>query len=172
MLYKCGGCNATYYSKTKHHFKAQICEHIGISHFTGNKVKIKNSKLRASQEHILCCNYCPWFFEEDFSILTGESSDFKLKIMESLLIACDKSVFNKVDSSLPLVLFWYNINGNHVMFYTSYDAHCAYTIVVCSVFSIMLRVLVFYQKQHVWAFNIILRVTMKVVAFWKLAVNK
>ena len=28
----------------------------------------------------------------------------------------------------------------------------------------MLQILVFYQKQNVWAFNIILGVTMKVVA--------
>ena len=32
--YRCGGCNATYYGKTKHHFKVRICEHLGISHLT------------------------------------------------------------------------------------------------------------------------------------------
>ena len=32
--YKCGGCNATYYGKTKRHFKVRICEHLGISHLT------------------------------------------------------------------------------------------------------------------------------------------
>ena len=37
--YKCGGCNATYYGKTKHHFKVRICEHLGISHLTGKKGK-------------------------------------------------------------------------------------------------------------------------------------
>ena len=26
--YKSGGCNATYYGKTKHHFKVRICEHL------------------------------------------------------------------------------------------------------------------------------------------------
>ena len=45
--YKCGGCNATYYGKTKSHSKAQICEHLGISHLTGKKVKIDNNKLMA-----------------------------------------------------------------------------------------------------------------------------
>ena len=101
--YKCGGCNATYYGKTKRHFKVRICEHLGISHLTEKKVKIDNNKLTAIQEHLLCCNYSPSF--EDFSILTRESNDFKLKIMESLLIAGDKSVLNKADSSLPLELF-------------------------------------------------------------------
>ena len=35
--YKCGGCNATYYGKTKRHFKVRICEHLGISHLTGKR---------------------------------------------------------------------------------------------------------------------------------------
>ena len=32
--YKCGGCNATYHVKTKHHFKVRISEHLGMSHLT------------------------------------------------------------------------------------------------------------------------------------------
>ena len=55
--YKCGGCNATYYGKTKHYFKVWICKHLGISHLTEKKVKIDNNKLTAIQEHLLCCNY-------------------------------------------------------------------------------------------------------------------
>ena len=54
---------------------------------------------------------------EDFSILTRESNDFKLKNMESLLIACDKAVLNKADFLLTLGLFWHNISGYHMMFY-------------------------------------------------------
>ena len=77
--YKCGGCSATYYGKTKSHFKVQICEHLGISHITGEKVKIDNNELTEIQEHLLRCNYSPFF--EDFSILTRESNDFKQKIM-------------------------------------------------------------------------------------------
>ena len=101
--YKCGGCNGTYYGKTKCHFKVWTYEHFGISHLTGEKVKIGNNKLTAIQEHLLCCNYSPSF--EYFSILTRESNDFKLKIMESLLTAHDKPVLNKADSSLLLELF-------------------------------------------------------------------
>ena len=77
--------------------------HSGISRLTGKKVKIDNNKLTTIQEHLLCCNYSPSF--EDFSILTRESNDFKLKIMENLLIARDKSILNKTDTSLPLQLF-------------------------------------------------------------------
>ena len=54
--YKCGGCDATYYGKIKRHFKIRICEHLGISHITGKKVKIDNNKLTTIQEHLLCCN--------------------------------------------------------------------------------------------------------------------
>ena len=100
--YKCGGWNATYYGKIKLCFKFRVCEHLGISHLTGKKVKIDSNKLTAIQEHLLCCNYSPSF--EDFSILTRESNDFKLKIMESLLIARDKPILNKADSSLHLEL--------------------------------------------------------------------
>ena len=101
--YKCGGCNVSYYGKTKFHFKVRICEHFGISHLLEKKVKIDNNKLTAIQEHLLCCYYSPYF--GDFSILTRESNDFKQKIMENLLIALDKPILNKADLSLPLELF-------------------------------------------------------------------
>ena len=74
------------------------------------KVKIDNRKLMAIQEHLLCCKYSPSF--EDFSILTRESNDFKLKIMESVLIARDKSILNKADSSLHLdIQSYFNITS-------------------------------------------------------------
>ena len=88
--------------QTKRHFKVRICEHLGILHLTGEKkVQIDNNKLTAILQ-LLCCNYSASY--EDFCILTRESNDFKLKIMESLLIARDKPYLNKVDSSLPLCL--------------------------------------------------------------------
>ena len=48
---------------------------------------------------------------------TRESNVFKLKIMESLLIARDKLTLKKADSTLLLRLFQYNISGFHMMFY-------------------------------------------------------
>ena len=65
--YKRGGSNATYYGKTKYHFKVQICEHLGISHLTGKKVKSDNNKPTTIKEHLLSCNYSPSY--EEFSIL-------------------------------------------------------------------------------------------------------
>ena len=90
-------------SKTKRHFKVRVCEHLGISPLTGKEVRIDNNKLRAIQEHLLCCNYSPSY--EDSSILTRESNDFKLKIVENLLIARNKPCLKKADSSLSLELF-------------------------------------------------------------------
>ena len=101
--YKCGCCKASYYGKTKRHFKVRIFEYLGTSHPTEKKVNIDNNKLMAIQEQLLCCNYSPC--SKTFPILTRGSNDFKLKIMESLLITRDKPILNKVDSSLPLELF-------------------------------------------------------------------
>ena len=64
---------------------------------------IDNNKLTVIQEHLVCCNYSPSF--EEYSILTRESNDFKLKIMQGLLIAHDKPFLNNADFSLPLELF-------------------------------------------------------------------
>ena len=117
-------------------------------HLTEKKVKIDNNKLIAIQEHLVCCNYSLSF--EDFSILTREINDFKLKIMESLLIARDKPILNKTDSSLPLESYFNVTSVVIICFITSYDVHlslCAYTILVCSVFIIMLQILYFIKKR-------------------------
>ena len=62
-----------------------------------------NNKQTAFEEHLLRYNHSP--SSEDFSILTVESNDFKLKTEESLLLARDKPILNKADSSWPLELF-------------------------------------------------------------------
>ena len=36
--YQCSDCNATYYGKTKRHFKVTICEYMGISTLFGKRV--------------------------------------------------------------------------------------------------------------------------------------
>ena len=38
--FQCGSCNATYYGKTKRHFKVRMCEHLGISALTGKKLTV------------------------------------------------------------------------------------------------------------------------------------
>ena len=137
-------------------------------HFTSHwkKVKIDNNKLTAIQEHLFCCNYSPSF--EDFPVLTKEINDFKLKIMESLIIARDKPILNKADSSLPLELFWCNISDYHMMFYhIIWCPSIPLRVYNCRLFSLHYHVtsFVFYQKQNVRVLIIVLGVTMKAVAF-------
>ena len=98
--FQCGSCNATYYGKTKRHFKVRMCEHLGISALTGKRVKGDDDS--AIKEHLLFCNHTPEF--EDFSILAS-NNDFKVTLMESLLINRDHPPLNKNKQSLPLELF-------------------------------------------------------------------
>ena len=99
--FQCGSCNATYYGKTKRHFKVRMCEHLGISAVTGKRVKSDDDS--AIKKHLLFCNYTPDF--EDFSILVTNNNDLKVTLMESLLINIDHSPFNKNKKFLPLELF-------------------------------------------------------------------
>ena len=69
--FQCGGCNATYYSKTKRHFKVRMNEHLGISALTGKRVN-SNDEF-AIKEHLLFYNHAPDF--EDFSILAIKNND-------------------------------------------------------------------------------------------------
>ena len=57
--FQCGSCNATYYGKTKRHFKVRMCEHLGISALTGKRVKGDDDS--AIKEHLLFCNHKPDF---------------------------------------------------------------------------------------------------------------
>ena len=99
--FKCGGCNATYYGKTKRHFKVRTCEHLGISALTGKRVKGDNDC--AIKEHHLFWNPLSGF--DDFSILASDNNDFKVTVMESLLINRDHPSLNKNRYSPPLELF-------------------------------------------------------------------
>ena len=68
--FQCGGCNATYYCKTKRHFKVRMCKHLGISALTGKRVKGDDDS--AIKEHLLFCNHTSDF--EDFSILATNNN--------------------------------------------------------------------------------------------------
>ena len=103
IVYKCqcGSCNATYYGKTKRHFKVRMCEQLGISALTEKRAKGDDDS--AIKEHLLFCNHTPDF--EDFSILATSINDFKVTLMESLLIKRDHPPLNKNKQSLSLELF-------------------------------------------------------------------
>ena len=65
-------------------------------------------------------------------------------VLTKQILVCLQSYFNITS----VVIMWY--------FITSYDvhlSHCAYTIVICSVFNIMLRFLYFIKSRMYWQFN-------------------
>ena len=62
----------------------------------------KNDDDSAIKEHLLFCNHTPDF--EDFSILATNNNDFKVTLMESLLINRDHPPLNKNKQCLPLEL--------------------------------------------------------------------
>ena len=78
-----------------------MCEQLGISALTGKRVKGDDDS--AFKEHLLFCNQAPDF--EDFSILAISKNDFKVKLMENLLINRHHPPLNKNKQSLPLELF-------------------------------------------------------------------
>ena len=89
--FQSGSCNSTFSGKTKRHFKVRICEHMGISALTGKRVKGDDDS--SIKEHILFCNHTLDF--EDFSILAVNNNDFKVTLMESLLVNRDHPPLNK-----------------------------------------------------------------------------
>ena len=90
-----------YYGESIRHLDIRSGEHIGVSPFTGKKVKpIKNSAVR---DHLLHCNYSHFF--DNFSILAHLNKKFLLEIKESLLLMRDKPLLNRKSSSGPLYLF-------------------------------------------------------------------
>ena len=96
--FHCSSCNATYYGKTKHHFKVHASENMGVSAHTGKN--IKSTKNSAMRDHMLVCNNIVSF--EDFSILANGANDFRIKLQESLLIHHDVPQLNKTSESAPV----------------------------------------------------------------------
>ena len=77
--------------------KVRVSEHLGISELTGKKVK--GCDDFAIKELLLFSNHAPGF--EDFSILATNNNEFKVVLMESLLINRDLPLLNKNKQSLP-----------------------------------------------------------------------
>ena len=78
-----------------------MCEHLGISALTGKRVKGDDDST--IKEHLLFCYHIPSF--EDFLILLTNNNDFKVTLMETLLINRDHPLLNKNKQSLPMELF-------------------------------------------------------------------
>ena len=99
--YMCSNDKVTYYGKTYRHFFTRAAEHMGISNFTGKRLKYV--KKSAVSDHLLECN-CSIDFDH-FDILASDANRFRLLIKESLLIKRDQPQLNKTIKSFPLKLF-------------------------------------------------------------------
>ena len=78
-----------------------MCNHLGISAFIGERVK--GDYDSAIKEHRLFCNHASDF--EDSSGLATKNNDFKVTLMESLLINRDQTPLNNNKQTLLLKLF-------------------------------------------------------------------
>ena len=70
--------------------------------FALTEKRVKGDNDSAIKEHPLFCNHSSGF--DDFSILASNNNDFKVTLMESLLINRDHTPLNKNRVSLPLKL--------------------------------------------------------------------
>ena len=62
-----GSCSASYYGKTKCHFKVRVSEHMRVSACTDKN--IKSTKNSAVRDYMLICNNIVSF--ENFSVLVN-----------------------------------------------------------------------------------------------------
>ena len=76
----------------------------GVSPLTEKRVK-PGYQTTAIFDHIFNYSTCSPAEDNDFSILARESNDFKLTLMESLLIERDRPDLNRSIKSMPLELF-------------------------------------------------------------------
>ena len=96
--FQCGLCIDV---RSGEHLDIRSGEHIGVSPFTGKKVKPSDNS--AICDHLLHCNFLPFF--DNFSIFAHENKRYLLEIKESLLIMRDKPSLNRNINSAPLYLF-------------------------------------------------------------------
>ena len=78
-----------------------MCEYLRFSALSGKRVKGDNDYT--IKEHHLLCNHSSGF--DDFSILACNNNDFKVTLMERLLIKRNYTPLNKNTHFLPLELF-------------------------------------------------------------------
>ena len=76
-----------------------MSEHQGKSYRTGNAIQNPNSSIF---DHKFSCD--TQINTNDFSILDYSSSEFRLRILESLYIHKEKPKLNDMQSAMPLLI--------------------------------------------------------------------
>ena len=104
-------------------------------------MKVDNNS--AIKEHHLFCNHASDF--DDSSILASNNNDFKVTLMDSLLINRDHPPLNKNGHSLPLELF----DDWEIYFYHMIAAELPYHIGI-----VLLNEWYFIDRCNMWFFKV------------------
>ncbi len=94
--FSCGGCNSSYYGKTKRHLTIRIHEHLGRSFYTGKVLSCPS--FSAVRDHAASTGHM--FSASNFSVISRSSSDVELTVREALLIHKDRPVLNTLGVQL------------------------------------------------------------------------
>ena len=98
--YKCEAsdeCSSSYIGSTTRRLKERMCEHMGISFLTGQKLSDPKSSI---YDHIEDTGHP--ISEESFKIIGSCRADDSILILESLLIKYHRPDLNNMDSAYPL----------------------------------------------------------------------
>ena len=101
--FTCSNCNVTYIGKTKRHHKVRMCEHLGVSHKTGESLKYNVKTTTAIRDHIKDSGHINDF--TSFEILNFGKNNLECLIKESVLIKKLNPPLNKQVDYFKLSLF-------------------------------------------------------------------
>ena len=97
--YSCAKCSHHYIGSSMRNLYMRMSEHQGKSYRTGNLIQKPNSSIF---DHKFSCD--TQIKENDFKILDYCSSEFRLRILESLYIHKEKPPLNDMQSAIPLLV--------------------------------------------------------------------
>ena len=97
--YCCASCSHHYIGSSMRNLYMRMSEHQGKSYRTGNFIQNPNSSIF---DHKFSCD--TQISSNDFKILDYSSSEFRLRILESLYIHKEKPNLNDMQSAMPLLI--------------------------------------------------------------------
>ena len=97
--YRCESCSHHYIGSSMRNLYMRMSEHQGKSYRTGNNLQNTNSSIF---DHKFSCD--TQINSDNFKILDYSSSEFRLRILESLYIHKERPQLNDMQSALPLLV--------------------------------------------------------------------
>ena len=128
--YSCESCSHLYIGSSTRNLYMRMSEHQGKSYRTGNYVNKTNSSIF---DHKFSCD--TQIDTHNFKILDHASSEFRLRILESLYIHKERPQLNDMQSAMPLLVVqhWLNIMLNSAFFDIFVHASLVNLMKVCYV---------------------------------------